>query len=407
MFLTPEGEPFYCGTYFPREQFRGWCSGWPTPGARTGGGVTGGRADRRGLAEQPAASGGRGRAPAGGRVAARRASGGGGAGLESIDDGQRGGFGGAPKFPPSMVLEFLLRHRERTGALRRRGRCAWPADLEAMARGGMYDQLGGGFARYRVDAAWVVPHFEKMLYDNALLPGLRALVAAAPARARPAGGRGDRAWMIARLGTTEGGFASRARRRQRRREGAAYAWTPAELAEVLGRRRRGVAAGVFGVTEAGTFEHGRRCCSSRADPAEPARFAPVSAALLAARARRVRPARDDKVVAAWNGLAIAALAEAGLLLDRPEFTRPRAARPSCSPGRTSSTAAGPDLPRRRRGASAGVLEDYARGRGLARPGRGDRGGALADFAGELLETGWPGSPTPRAASTTPPTTPRR
>ena len=157
-----------------------------------------------------------------------------------------GGFGGAPKFPPSMVLEFLLRHHERTGsaaALRMA-----EATAEAMARGGMYDQLGGGFARYSVDASWVVPHFEKMLYDNALLARVYAHLwrrTGSELARRVAAETCD--WMVRELRTPEGGFASALDADSEGEEGRFYVWTPAQLAEVLGDAEARYAAQVFGV----------------------------------------------------------------------------------------------------------------------------------------------------------------
>ena len=283
-------------------------------------------------------------------------------GLESIYDGSRGGFGGAPKFPPSMVLEFLLRHHERArGESGARALRMATHTLGAMARGGMYDQLRGGFARYSVDADWVVPHFEKMLYDNALLARVYAhwwrLTGSALARRVAAD---TCAWMIAELSTQEGGFAAALDADSDGEEGKFYAWTPAQLRDVLGPDDGAYAAGVFGVTDRGTFEHGTSVLQLRDDPEDVERFARVSATLLAAREHRIRPARDDKVVAAWNGLAIAALAETGLLLERPEFTE--AAR-GAAELITRIHLAGGRLARTSRdgisGASAGVLDDYA------------------------------------------------
>src|SRR5260370_573387 len=192
--------------------------------------------------------------------------------------------------------------------------------MSAMARGGMYDQLGGGFARYCVDEAWVVPHFEKMLYDNALLARAYAhwwRRTASPVAARVA--RETCAWMIRELRTSEGGLASALDADSDGEEGLFYTWTPRELREPLGAEDAGYAAEVFGVTPDGTFERGRSVLQRRGDPADEARLRRVSETLLAARAKRVRPGRDDKVVTAWNGLAIAALAECGLLLREPGF----------------------------------------------------------------------------------------
>jgi uncharacterized protein YyaL (SSP411 family) len=220
-----------------------------------------------------------------------------------------GGFGGAPKFPPSMVLEWLRRRPGDATAARMLDRT-----LEAMARGGIHDQLGGGFARYSVDAGWVVPHFEKMLYDNAQLVGLYARWGT-PLGDRVARDAAD--WMLRELGTPEGGFASALDADSEGEEGRFYVWTPQQLADVLGDEDGRWATEWFEVT--GTFEHGASTLQLRRDPDDPERLDDVRRRLLAAREQRVRPARDDKVVAAWNGLAISGLVDAGRLLGREEY----------------------------------------------------------------------------------------
>jgi uncharacterized protein YyaL (SSP411 family) len=196
----------------------------------------------------------------------------------------------------------------------------------------MYDQLGGGFARYSVDREWVVPHFEKMLYDNALL--LRGYLhwwqlSGAPLAERVA--RETAEFLLRDLRTPEGGFAAAldadslpprppgGAPAATPVEGAAYVWTPAQLVEALGETDGSWAADVLQVTADGTFEHGASVLQLPRDPDDPDRWAEVRSALLAARGARPQPARDDKVVAAWNGLAIAALAEAGLLLAEPDW----------------------------------------------------------------------------------------
>ncbi|HYZ55049.1 MAG TPA: thioredoxin domain-containing protein [Streptosporangiaceae bacterium] len=366
VFMTPDREPFYCGTYFPRDHFTRLILGISEAWEKDRGGVRG-QAERvaEALAGNASATA-RALRDAGGTGGAVRA----GAGLADVTaaavrtlagdfDQRRGGYGGAPKFPPSMVLEFLLRHHERTGgaeALRMADQT-----MEAMARGGMYDQLGGGFARYSVDAAWVVPHFEKMLYDNALLARVYAHLwrrtGSALAR-RVAEETCD--WMLRELQTPQGGLAASLDADSEGEEGRFYVWTPAELSAALGPQDAAFAAEVFGVTDTGTFEHGRSVLQRRAEPADAERFGAVRAALLAARDRRARPARDDKVVAAWNGLAIAALAEAGLLLNRQDLT--------VAAGDAARLLADVHMPGDRfarssrdgtAGASEGVLEDYA------------------------------------------------
>src|SRR5215470_8876717 len=356
VFLTPDREPFYCGTYFPRERFRQLVLAVSQAWHEDRDSVAN---QARKVAEALASSAEAGRPDGAGPVTAE-VSDQAVAVLARRYDAVRGGFGGAPKFPPSTVLEFLLRHVERTGS---DGDAAAmvAGTAEAMARGGIYDQIGGGFARYSVDADWVVPHFEKMLYDNALLARVYAHLwrrTGDPLARRVAGE--TCAWMIRELRTPEGGFASALDADSEGEEGRFYTWTPAELTAELGAAEGRYAAETFGVTEAGTFEHGRSVLQLRADPAEPERSAAVRDALFAARERRVRPGRDDKVVAAWNGLTIAALAECGLLLAEPGFTAAAGdaaallARVHLRDGRLARTSragvAGP---------SAGVLEDYA------------------------------------------------
>ena len=311
-FLTPDGRPFFCGTYYPTPAFTELLSA-----------VTRTWRTRRDEVEK-----------AGDQIASelRRLSAGlpgGGPAIEpslcdaavvailADEDDERGGFGAAPKFPPSALLEALLRHHERTSD---------PASLAAvqrtataMARGGIYDQLAGGFARYSVDASWVVPHFEKMLYDNALL--LRAYAHWArrtgDALARRVAAE-TAAFMLDAL-QTGAMFASSLDADAAGREGSTYVWTPDELREVLGEDDGRWAATVFAVTDDGTFEHGSSVLQFPHDPEDPERLARVKAALLAARHARVQPGRDDKVVTAWNGLAITALAEAGVALSRPDL----------------------------------------------------------------------------------------
>ncbi|SFB79436.1 hypothetical protein SAMN04487968_101546 [Nocardioides terrae] len=222
-----------------------------------------------------------------------------------------GGFGGAPKFPPTMVLELLRRDGSD------RSRHMLDRTVAAMARGGMYDQLGGGFARYSVDRGWVVPHFEKMLYDNAQLLALHARLGGGGSSLGERVARETADWMMRELGTAEGGFASALDADTEGEEGRFYVWTPAQLTAVLGEDDGAWAAQVFEVTAAGTFEHGSSTLQLRHEPEGPGaqRLVDVRRRLFEARAERVAPARDDKVVAAWNGLAISGLVAAGLLLD--------------------------------------------------------------------------------------------
>jgi hypothetical protein len=311
VFTTPDGAPFYCGTYFPprphpgRPAFRQLLSA-----------ITDAWQNRR---NELVDAGGRIVAGISGRLdlgAPTPLS------PELLDDAvaalaegydrHAGGFEGAPKFPPSMVLEFLLRAHARRGDPNTLGMAARTA--EAMARGGIYDQLAGGFARYSVDAGWVVPHFEKMLYDNALLlrvySHLWRTTGAGWAR-RVADETA--AFLLRDLGTADGGFASALDADTEGVEGLTYVWTPAQLREALGDDDGTWAAEVLAVTPEGTFEHGSSTLQLLRDPDDPDRFAQVRAQLSRDRALRPQPARDDKVVTAWNGLAIAALADHGAL----------------------------------------------------------------------------------------------
>ena len=308
VFCTPAGKPFYCGTYFPPQPRYGM----PSFSQVLMGVAEAWRERREQLLEVGAdgspplgtyGSSTGAAPPAADQLDAVR-------GLREQFDRQHGGFGGAPKFPPSMVLEFLLRHHARTGddeALR-----MVQITCERMARGGMYDQLGGGFARYSVDDRWVVPHFEKMLYDNALLlrvylhwyRATESLLAMRIARETAD-------WMLRDLRTPQGGFASAVDADSEGVEGRYYVWTPQEVGPE--------AASLFSVTPEGTFEHGTSVLQLLQDPVDPDRWSAVRSNLVSLREQRVPPGRDDKVVAAWNGLAIAALAEAGAVLSVPEY----------------------------------------------------------------------------------------
>ncbi|MFB6564386.1 thioredoxin domain-containing protein [Streptomyces sp. NPDC056400] len=326
VFMTADAEPFYFGTYFPPEPRQGMPSFMQVlEGVRT---AWVGRPEEVAEVAQRIVRdlAGReldyGKAGTPGPEELARAL----LGLAREYDAAHGGFGGAPKFPPSMVLEFLLRHHARTGS---EGALQMAVQTcEAMARGGIYDQLGGGFARYSVDREWVVPHFEKMLYDNALLCRVYAHLWRATGSdlaRRVALETAD--FMVRELRTDQGGFASALDADSEdpltgeHVEGAYYAWTPAQLRDVLGEADGDLAAGYFGVTEEGTFEHGTSVLQLPQDgPAVEADvLAGIKERLLAARGRRPAPGRDDKIVAAWNGLAIAALAECGAYFERPDL----------------------------------------------------------------------------------------
>ncbi|UYM06268.1 thioredoxin domain-containing protein [Solicola gregarius] len=355
--LTPAGEPFFAGTYFPGEARQGMpafrqvlealVDAWRTKReqiATIGAEVVGHLRATGSVASQPL---GEDELDASVRT------------LATQYDAEAGGFAGSPKFPPSMVLEFLLRYAARTGSSDALAMVEHTA--ESMARGGMYDQLGGGFARYSVDRYWRVPHFEKMLYDNALL--LRLYLhwwrqTGSPLAERVV--RETAEFLLAELLTDEGGFASALDADTDGVEGAYYVWTRAQLVDVLGEDDGAWAASLLEVTDAGTFEHGTSTLQLLTDPDDQGRWATVRERLHKARSERTKPARDDKVVAAWNGLAITALAEAGVLLDERAWcdAAVRAAEllatvHTPAPGRLVRTSRNG-----RASHNAGVLDDY-------------------------------------------------
>ena len=311
VFATPGGEPFFCGTYFPKPTFARLLES-------VGAAWRGQREDvlKQGAAVVEAVGGaqlvGGPTAPISADLLDAAA-----AQLAKDHDQQYGGFGGAPKFPPHMDLLFLLRHHQRAGSAQALEIVRHTA--EQMARGGIYDQLAGGFARYAVDATWTVPHFEKMLYDNALL--LRVYSQLWRLTDDPLARRiadETAAFLLRDLATPAGGLASALDADTDGVEGLTYAWTPAQLIEALGEADGNWAADLFRVTSTGSFEHGSSVLVlardiDNASPELVSRWRDVRSRLLAARAGRPQPARDDKVVASWNGLAVTALAEHGFL----------------------------------------------------------------------------------------------
>ena len=352
-FLTPDGRPFFCGTYYPKPNFLQLLAAvsdtWQS------------RRDEVERASDQIITELRSMAtalPGGGPAVQATLCDHAVAAVLDDEDTVKGGFGAAPKFPPSALLEALLRSQERTGE---------PAPLAtvertavAMARGGIYDQLAGGFARYSVDDSWVVPHFEKMLYDNALL--LRAYAHWARRTGNALARRVTREiarFMIDEL-SADGMFISSLDADADGIEGLTYAWTPAQLHEVLGDDDGRWAAAIFGVTDAGTFEHGSSVLQLPSDPDDVERFDRVRTALLAARSTRPQPGRDDKVVTAWNGWAVTALAEASVALAEVEFLD---AATRCARSVLDLHTVDDRLRRAslggRVGDSAAILEDYA------------------------------------------------
>ena len=309
VFITPEQVPFYAGTYFPPEPRRGMPS-WPMVLAAVADAWENKREDIRAQNEAMAA-----------RLAgaARLQTAQGPLGAQILDDAvaelranfdsDNGGWGGAPKFPASSTIEFLLRRGERTMTI---------YTLRSMASGGIYDQAGGGFARYAVDSTWTVPHFEKMLYDNALLA--RAYlhgwqVSDDPILRRTVEETLD--WTLREMTGPEGAFYSALDADSEGVEGKFYVWSLDELLAVLG-DDADEAIAWFGASRRGNFEGANILESRGAEPAPEVRRR-IRAALLDKRAERIRPGLDDKRLTAWNALMISALAEAGAVLEREDY----------------------------------------------------------------------------------------
>ncbi len=320
MFLTPNGEPFWGGTYFPNtarygkpafvdvlrevervfrekpksvEQNRSTLMAQLTASAKPEGRVVIAAPDLDRAADQ----------------------------LLGIIDPVNGGIRGAPKFPQSMMLEFLWRAGERTN----NSRCFAAADLTLarICEGGIYDHLGGGFSRYSVDERWLVPHFEKMLYDNALLLELLALAYLRSSndlfRRRA---RETVAWLAREMTTPEGAFCASLDADSEGEEGKFYVWSLDEVTSALGKDDAAFFAAHYDVAAEGNFEgHNilNRLKHMPRSTEDEQRLAPLREKLLSVRDKRVRPGLDDKVLADWNGLMIAALVNAGLALreDRP------------------------------------------------------------------------------------------
>ena len=324
VFLTPDLRPFFGGTYFPPEDRHG-IAGFPRVLASVADAY---RSRRSEIEQQAGMLAGHLKAQLavapGERDPERHQLEAAAARIGASFDAAHGGFGGAPKFPPPMTLEFLLRSWRRSGdpvALTMVTRT-----LDAMADGGLNDQLGGGFARYSTDAHWLVPHFEKMLYDNALLAhayleGYRATGDARYARVA----RRTLDFMLAELLTAGGGFASALDADSEGIEGRFYVWSYDELMSVLtgagldDDERQSLAA-YWGVSPEGNWEGTNVLHRSGAPDAPEELVERGRTALLEVRTRRTRPARDDKQLAAWNGLALRALGHAALVLGEPRYT---------------------------------------------------------------------------------------
>jgi uncharacterized protein len=326
MFLTSNGEPFWGGTYFPNtsrfgrpafaevlrhvariyreephnvEHNRSALMARLAETARPQDRVTVGRAELDRAAAQ----------------------------IGGMIDPVHGGLRGAPKFPQAGIFEFLWRAGQRTGEARYFA--AVELTLERICQGGIYDHLGGGFSRYSVDERWLVPHFEKMLYDNAQLLELLALAFQHSGRELfRTRARETVAWLDREMTTAHGAFCASLDADSEGEEGKFYVWSLDEIEDVLGKDDAKVFAAAYDVTPAGNFEgHNilNRLNTSDGALEDEGRLAPLREKLLAARAQRIRPGLDDKVLADWNGLMIAALVNAGILLDERSWVQ-RAAR---------------------------------------------------------------------------------
>ena len=330
-FLTPDGKPFYGGTYFPPED-RGGMPGFP----RVLEAIADAYHNRRVEVLQAATDLTR-------SIQAATLSHG---PQEQLDqalshaaystlatryDAKDGGFGGAPKFPQPMPLEFLLRFYHRTGE----SQALQIAEhtMQAMAFGGIYDHLGGGFHRYSTDGQWLVPHFEKMLYDNALAASLYLQayqLTGNPLHRRVVEGTLD--YLLRDMRHAEGGFFSSQDADSEGVEGKYYVWTPTEIFDRLGDHDADLLSLYYGVTVEGNFE-GENILRILTHPAQVAEalstseedlhaaLQPIKGRLLEVRRQRVPPPTDDKVLTAWNALALRAFAQAGLVLDNPTYLK--------------------------------------------------------------------------------------
>jgi uncharacterized protein len=311
VFLDPDGVPFFGGTYFPPDESRGMPSFRMVMEAVVDAFETRREEIRERAPEVRRRLGAIGEVePREGEIGAaeledavRR--------LLMSADSRNGGFGGAPKFPAASALELLLARGETAHVER---------SLDAMAAGGIYDQIGGGFARYAVDGAWLIPHFEKMLYDNALLARvyLHGWQMLGHERYRRVCEE-TLDWILREMRGPEGGFYSALDADSEGEEGRFYVWTPEEIRAVLGAAADPVIEH-YGVTDTGNFEGSNVLHLPRGpENPEPAGLAEAQRALFEARAERVRPGLDDKRLTSWNALAIAALADAGAVLGREDY----------------------------------------------------------------------------------------
>ncbi len=369
VWLTPEAEPFYAGTYFPKDDrggmpsFRRVMAAISHAWEHERGDVTQQASRIKEALSAELAPADELPGPAALASALRTIAG--------TFDRTYGGFGRAPKFPQQPLLEFLLRLREPEA------RSMLTETLIAMAAGGIHDQLAGGFARYSVDPQWVVPHFEKMLYDNAQLARLYLWTGIESDRADLIGvARKTLDYLLTDLRHEAGGFMSAEDADSEGVEGKFYVWSYPEFVEVAG-DDVSWAKEIYGVSEAGNFE-GQNILLMTGDPSDP-RVEPVRRRLLERRSTRVRPGKDDKVLAGWNGLAIRALAEAGAALRETRYLEAagRAAEFVVQEMRSSDGSLLRTWAKGRAGNTAGFLEDY-----------GAMGMALLSLFAATGEVGW-------------------
>jgi uncharacterized protein YyaL (SSP411 family) len=335
MFLTPDGEPFYGGTYFPpadRPTERGMTPGFPRILRSVADAYKNRRKDINGTAGEILEELNRMQAPPSGeakldrgifKTAYRK--------LGLRFDHIHGGFGQAPKFPNSMALSFLLRYWQATREAHARHMVE--LSLRKMALGGMYDHLGGGFHRYSTDPEWLVPHFEKMLYDNAMLSRLYLEVHQAtgkPFFRRIVEETLD--YVLREMTGDNGGFYSTQDADSEGEEGKFFVWSPAEVAEVLGEREAALFSAYYGVTDRGNFEHTGKSIFNITEALDIVGlnhgFSLVEAEriisdarrrLYDAREKRIKPARDEKQVASWNGMMLVSFARAAAVLGRADY----------------------------------------------------------------------------------------
>ena len=329
VFLTPEGKPFYAGTYFPPEDRHGM------PGfKRVLTHVAEAYRTRRSDVEEASnevqqAIGRTTRVPPSGRTIDRTALTHAAARIAQTYDSTNGGFGGAPKFPPSMTLDFLMQVASRTGDAALRSIIT--TTLTKMARGGMYDQIGGGFHRYSVDARWLVPHFEKMLYDNALLARLYTRAwqwTKDPFFAAIA--NETLGWVKREMTAPDGSFYATLDADSEGVEGKFYVWDRSEVMEILGPEDGRIFCALYDVTEHGNWEE-KNILNVPREPRSVAADLGVTLTqldeialrgkckLYGVRAERVWPGRDEKILAGWNGWMLAAFAEAAMAFDRDDY----------------------------------------------------------------------------------------